>query len=196
MWSRLYRNHFIMAFPSYDTVTNAWAPQADISWCMGAKRESEFVRFPSRVTTEAEAIASALESGQSWIDNRLKGLRSGNGSGRGQVIEMVGALKQSMNKGTLKQPRQTESLQRRLEKAFTFDEFKSVMAASGLRVSDPMLQKSYAALVKLRKQKRWSWAETKRKAQISQQALTAAGSSRRPPHARIPLTEREWVRRS
>lgn len=24
MWSRLYRNHVIMAFPTYDTVANAW----------------------------------------------------------------------------------------------------------------------------------------------------------------------------
>ena len=31
MWSRVYRNHFIMAFPNFDTTTNAWAPQADIS---------------------------------------------------------------------------------------------------------------------------------------------------------------------
>ena len=29
MWSRVYRNHFIMAFPSFDTATNAWAPQLE-----------------------------------------------------------------------------------------------------------------------------------------------------------------------
>ena len=33
MWSRTYRNHFIMAFPSFDTTTLNWRAQADISWC-------------------------------------------------------------------------------------------------------------------------------------------------------------------
>ena len=36
MWSRLYRNHVIMAFPTYDTVANAWAPQVDINWFAGS----------------------------------------------------------------------------------------------------------------------------------------------------------------
>ena len=35
MWSRLYRNYVIVAFPTYDTVTNSWAPQADINWFAG-----------------------------------------------------------------------------------------------------------------------------------------------------------------
>lgn len=197
MWSRLYRNHFIMALPSYDTSTTAWAPQADISWCVGPTRESEFVRFPNRVMTEAEAIACALEKGQSWIDSRLKRSPSGSGTGRGQVIDMVGALKESLGKESSKQPRRVQSLERRLDKTFTFDQFKSVIAARGLRISDSILQKSYAALVKLRKNKHWSWAETKRKVEHSQQTLTASQSSaRRPPYARIPLTEREWQRMS
>jgi hypothetical protein len=197
MWSRLYRNHFIMAFPSYDTATSAWAPQADISWCTGPTRESEFVRFPNRVMSEAEAIACALDNGQLWIDSRLKRLPSGVGTRRGRVIEMVGALKESLTKETSKQPRRAQSTERRLDKTFTFNEFKSVIAASGLRISDPILQKSYGALVKLRKNRHWSWAEAKRKVEHSQQALTASRSSeRRPPYARIPLTEREWRRMS
>ena len=31
MWSRCYRQHVIMAFPSFDTATNLWAAQADIT---------------------------------------------------------------------------------------------------------------------------------------------------------------------
>ncbi len=72
MWSRCYRRHVIMAFPSFDTMTNSWAPQADISWPTGPQRDSEFVRFPIRVMTEREAVACALRNGKSWIDNRLK----------------------------------------------------------------------------------------------------------------------------
>jgi hypothetical protein len=41
MWSRLYRNHVIMAFPTYDTVANAWAPQADINWFAGSSHDSK-----------------------------------------------------------------------------------------------------------------------------------------------------------
>ena len=60
MWSRCYRQHVIMAFPSFDTATNLWAAQADISWPSGPVRESEFVRFPTRVMSEAEAVSLAL----------------------------------------------------------------------------------------------------------------------------------------
>lgn len=98
MWRRLYRNHVIMAFPSYDTATNAWAPQADISWCAGPARESEFVKFPNRFMTEADAVACALRMGQAWIDNRLGRLRSETGSEHARVIEMVGALKKGLGK--------------------------------------------------------------------------------------------------
>lgn len=194
MWSRLYRNYFIMAFPSYDTSANGWAPQADITWCVGPSRQSEFVRFSNRVTTEAEAIACALEKSEAWIDRRLGRLR--RGSGHARVIDMVDALKDSLGKESSVRCESVQPIDRRFEKAFTFDQFKSVIAASGLRISDAMLQKSYAALVKLRKTNHWSWAETRRKVEDSQQALTASRSSsvRRPPAVRIPLTEREWRR--
>ena len=52
MWSRLYRNHVIMAFPTYDTVANAWAPQADINWFAGTSYDSEFVQFSLLSTAE------------------------------------------------------------------------------------------------------------------------------------------------
>jgi len=76
MWHRLYRGHVIMAFPSFDTARNGWAPQANISWCVGSNREFKFVRFPNRFATEYEAVACSLKRGQGWIDNRLKQLSS------------------------------------------------------------------------------------------------------------------------
>jgi len=93
MWSQLYRNHLIMPFPSYDTATSSWVPQADITWCTGGAREFEFVRFPKRVSSEAEAIRCALELGRNWIDDRLQ--RAGV-AGQRQVIDMIGALKQGV----------------------------------------------------------------------------------------------------
>lgn len=72
MWNWSYRNHVIMAFPSFDAATNSWAPQADISWPRGPVRESEFVIFPIRVLSESEAVAFALRGGMSWVDQRLK----------------------------------------------------------------------------------------------------------------------------
>jgi hypothetical protein len=102
--SRLYRNHVIMPFPSYDTAANAWAPQADISWCVGPSRESEFVRFHNRFMTEADAVACALRSGEAWIDNRLGRLRSGSGSEHARMIDMIGALKKSLGKSSPTQP--------------------------------------------------------------------------------------------
>jgi hypothetical protein len=74
MWSRLYRNHVIMAFPSYDTVANAWAPQADINWFAGSSHDSKFVRFSKRCTTEEEAVTWGLRRSEVWVDNRLRRL--------------------------------------------------------------------------------------------------------------------------
>ena len=74
MWSRLYRNHVIMAFPTYNTVANAWAPQADINWFVGSSHDSKFVRFSKRCTTEEEAVTCALRRSEVWIDTRLRRL--------------------------------------------------------------------------------------------------------------------------
>jgi|GraSoiStandDraft_29_1057270.scaffolds.fasta_scaffold297508_1 hypothetical protein len=197
MWSRLYRNHVIMPFPSYDTVTNAWAPQADISWCAGPSRESEFVKFPNRFMTEADAVACALQRGEAWIDNRLGRLRSRTGSEHARVIDMIGALKKSLEKVSPRQPPRTQgSIQWHAEKTFTFGQFKSVIVAkSGVKLSEQTLQKSYAALVKLRKNNHWSWAQTRQKVEHSQQDRGAAqAAARQQRSARIPLTERDWRR--
>jgi len=196
MWSRLYRNHVIMPFPSYDTATNAWAPQADISWCVGPSRESEFVKFPNRFMTEADAVACALRRGEAWIDNRLGLLRSEKGSEHARVIDMIGALKKSLGKvkPTLL-PRTQGSIQWHAEKTFTFGQFKSVIANSGVKLSAQTLQRSYAALVKLRKNNHWSWAQTRQKVEHSQQDRSAAQSpARRQKAVQIPLTERDWHR--
>jgi hypothetical protein len=75
MWSQLYRDHFIMAFPSFDAATKTWVSQADISWCAGTLRDSEFVRFTARAATEDEAVSCALQNGIEWIDGRLKGFQ-------------------------------------------------------------------------------------------------------------------------
>jgi hypothetical protein len=71
MWSQTYRNHFIMAFPSFDAATRNWRAQADISWCGGNRRHSAFVRYPSHVATEAEAVDFALQQSIKWVDGRL-----------------------------------------------------------------------------------------------------------------------------
>jgi hypothetical protein len=197
MCSRVYRNHVIIAFPSFDTATNAWAPQADVSWSVGMSREFAFIKFPARLLTEGEAITCALDMAQAWVDDRLSGLRNQiMGSGRGRVIDIVGALKDRLAKTTPKEPRRLQSAaQPRAEKGLTFEQFKSAIAAGGLIITEQALQKSYAALVKLRKNERWSWAETRRKVEQSKRELTVAGSATRRPRAvRLPLTERDWRR--
>jgi hypothetical protein len=196
MWNRLYRNHVIMPFPSYDTATNAWASQADISWCAGASRESKFVKFPNRFMTEADAVACALRSGEAWIDNRLGGLRTGSGSEHAAVIDMIGALKKSLRKVSPTQPPRTQgSIQWRAEKILTFGQFRSVIAKSGVKLSEQTLQKSYAALIKLSKNNHWSWAQMRQKVEHSQRDRSAAESpARQRRAARIPLTERDWRR--
>ncbi len=196
MWSRLYRNHVIMPFPSYDTAASAWAPQADISWCAGPSRESEFVKFPNRFMTEADAVACALRGGEAWIDNRLGRLRSGKGSEPARVIDMIGALKKSLGKVSPTQPARTQGpIQWHAEKTFTFGQFKSVIAKRGVKLSEQTLQKSYAALVKLRKNNHWSWAQTRQKVEHSRQdSSTAQSPARQQRAALIPLTERDWRR--
>ena len=196
MWNRLYRNHVIMPFPSYDTAKNAWAPQADISWCIGPLRTSEFVRFPNRVTTESEAVTCALRRGQGWIDNRLRHLGNSTALRRGRVVDMIGALKKTIEKARPTQPlRDHRPTQGRAEKTFTFEQFKSAIVNNGLNPPEQTLRQSYAALVKLRKREHWSWAEMRRRVEESQQHLRAAQLPRRGPRAaQIPVTEGAWLR--
>jgi hypothetical protein len=193
MWSRLYRNYVIMPFPSYDTAANAWAPQADISWCVGPSRESAFVRFPNRFMTEGDAVACALRQGKAWIDDHLGRLHSISGSEPARTIDRIEAVKNGQEIVTAPPRSRTWHV----EKTFTFGQFKSVIARSGVTLSEEILHKSYAALVKLRKNNHWSWAQTRQKVEYSQhhRGAVQAPAKRKSP-ARIPLTERGWRRMS
>ena len=130
------------------------------------------------------------------MDNHLGRLRSGKGSEQASVIDMIGVLKKNLGKVSPTQPPRTQgSIQWHAEKTFTFGQFKSAIAKSGAKLTEQTLQKSYAALVKLRKNNHWSWAQTRQKVEHSQQDRSAALSpARRRRAARIPLTERDWRR--
>jgi hypothetical protein len=194
MWSQLYRNHFIMPFPSFDTATNAWAPQADISWSGGPSRESQFIRFPKRFMTEREAVTFAIKMGQTWINKRLKRPPLAIGSDRGQMVDMIRSLKGNLERTAPKQLQQLRSpVEPQTETPFTFDQFKSAIRSTGLKISPQKLQKSYAALVKLRQSQHLSWAETRRKVQSSRQRLRAAQPrTRQSKVGRLPVTELGW----
>jgi hypothetical protein len=190
MWSRLHRDHFIMAFPSFDTTTNSWAPQADISWCTGPVRESEFVRFRTRATTEDEAVNFALHKGVAWINQRLKHLgKACVVHERGNVIE---ALRERQSRqSSLLRPTTAASQ----TKTLTFNQFKSIMSKLGLSGSEQSLRKSYDALIKLSKIRHWTWADIRDKVQHSQEFRTVARrSARRTQGSRLPLTPRQWRR--
>lgn len=173
MWSRSYRSHVIMAFPSFDTATNLWAAQADISWPSGAMRESAFVRFPTRAMSEAEAVALALNRGKSWIDRRLRGDRSE------RILNRVIELRD-----------ETSSPAKDMGKTFTFSQFKALLRGAR-KPSEESLQKSYAALMKLAKAG-CSPAEIKLKIKHSQERLAGRGNSRKA--LTLPLTEQAWRR--
>ncbi len=184
MWSRSYRKHVIMAFPSFDTVTNLWAAQADISWPCGAARESAFVRFPTRAMSEAEAVALALNRGKSWIDRRLRGER------RDRLLERVMELRAP------KSPPAAQDLSSiapalNKEKIFTFGQFKAALLHGAPKPSEASLHKSYAALMKLAKAG-CPPDEIKQKIKHSQERLAAKRNSRKV--LSLPLTEEAWRR--
>jgi hypothetical protein len=185
MWSRCYRKHVIMAFPSFDTATNSWAPQADISWPSGTERQSEFVRFPLRVMTESEAVACALRKGQSWIDNRLKAHRGGNPATF--VVNRINNLPSDFRKTNLKPPAKASATVRNdSAEAFTFAQFKSAVVRPGTKLSETALRKSYSGLMQLQKNRNCSTAEIRATVKRAQNLL-ASRSTRR-----LPMTERDW----
>ncbi len=191
MWSRSYRKHVIMAFPSFDAATNSWAPQADISWPIGPERESEFVRFPLRVMSESEAVACALRRGRSWIDNRLKAHSGQNAASL--TVERIDTLPDPFRRTNLKPPTKMSLIRNDPSEAFTFAQFKSAVAASGTRVSESALRKSYSGLMQLQKNKNWSTAELR--ATLNRvQELSVSRSRRHAQRCRLPMTERDWRR--
>ncbi|HEY6999260.1 MAG TPA: hypothetical protein VH851_15095 [Candidatus Binatia bacterium] len=189
MWSRSYRKHVIMAFPSFDAATNSWAPQADISWPTGPERESEFVRFPLRVMSESEAVACALRRGRSWIDNRLKAHSSQNATSL--TVDRIDTLANSFPRSNLKPPAKSSLVRSDPSEAFTFAQFKSAVTESGTKLSESALRKSYNGLMQLQKKKNCSMAQVR--ATLSRvQKLLASRSTGRAQRCRLPLTERDW----
>lgn len=192
MWSRSYRRHVIMAFPSFDTASNSWAPQADISWPIGPERQSEFVRFPLRVMTENEAVACALRRGQSWIDNRLKARSAENAATL--VLNGINPLPGSFRRTNLKPPaKPTATIRNDSTEPFTFAQFKSAVMRPGTKVSETALRKSYSGLMQLQKNKDLStaeiWATVNRV-----QKLLPSRPKRRAQRCRLPMTERDWTK--
>lgn len=186
MWSRLYRNHVLMAFPSYDSAKHGWVPQVDINWFLGTSHDSTFVRFPRRFVTEDEAVSCALARGQAWIDKRLERLQ-GRASVR-RMFDITEARDENATYAGAKLPHPVPAPRKpNAKQCFTFEEFESLLTQKGLACNLKTLQRSYAALVKAKKIKHWSWAETKRKVMRAQHK-TASGRTPRP----LPLSERAW----
>jgi hypothetical protein len=185
MWSRCYRKHVIMAFPSFDTATNSWAPQADISWPSGTERQSEFVRFPLRVMTESEAVACALRKGQSWIDNRLKAHRGGNPATF--VVNRINNLPSDFRKTNLNSPAKSSApIRNDSSEAFTFAQFKSAVVRPGTKLPETALRKSYSGLMQLQKNRNCSTAEIRATVKRAQNLLPSRSTRR------LPMTERDW----
>lgn len=182
MWCRSYRDHAIMAFPSFDTISKSWACQANITWITGSSRESAFVRFACRAATESEAVALALASAQDWIDHRLKEVSSWR-MPKPAAVEVAAA-------GGGESRRQTKV--KRSARTMTFDQFRRLMMESGHQGSERSLQKSYAALLELRRQGHRSWTEITLKIRRPQTSLPdrpGGGHS-----SRLPLTPKDWRR--
>lgn len=198
MPNRLYGDYMIIAFPSFDTAVQAWAPQADITWNHRAlARKSVFVRFPDRFKTEAEAEAAALDMAQAWIEKNRRRLQAREmPPEQARVIDAVEALKRSLAKAVPTESRRAQAAAGpRGERTLTFEQFKTAMAECGLDVSTEMLRKSYGALVRLRERNQWSWADTRRKLKQSQEGLGVGSTVRRQPKAaRLPISERDWRR--
>jgi hypothetical protein len=197
MWYRSYRNHVIMAFPSFDTATSSWAPQADISWVAGPARESVFIRFPLRVMSENEAVASALASAEKWVDerkyeNRELWVTAQNPETPAGELPIGTLLRR-------KSARQTQPIlppgSRRSQNGLTYDDFKANLVSLGMTASEGSLLKSYDALIRLRKTSHCSWAQIKSILKRCQNRGTTIQPPRRGARpAALPLTPQGWRR--
>ena len=191
MWSRSYRSYAIMAFPSFDTATGLWAPQANISWVAGSVRESQFVRFPKRVRSETEAVSCALRAARAWIDKQLRHRRD---LGRHRDETRIRRAPMTRSKiaggGAVELSRSVQSRKIAPGK-LTFNQFKSTLTRSGLRLSEEQLQKSYASLLLLRRQNHYSWAKIKLK---MKNARDIASTVHTMSAERVPVTLRDWRR--
>jgi len=192
MWYRSYRGHAIMAFPSFDTATKSWAPQANISWVIGPMRESAFVRFSTRATSESEAVDCALRAAKTWIDKHKRGNHElWDGAAEPETLPGGNLLKRHARQGQRLQP----GLSRNSARTLTFDDFKANVASLETNVTQNSLIKSYDALLQLRKKSHCSWAEIKARLKRSQENITARQpTNRRTQPAGLPLTPRDWRR--
>ena len=194
MWCQSYRDHVIMAFPSFDTATSLWAPHASITWVVGTERKSEFVRFAKRVFTEAEAATCALSAGKAWVDARLKRPANVGSSEREQDSMASQSSDLPLLKGNRAMARRAVGVSQTSKTMLTFDQFKSWVDQSNLNVSDQLLQKSYAALVQLKKHQHCSWARIRVKMKNSRAQIAPPASARRAKSSHLPLTLRDWRR--
>ena len=192
MWYRSYRDHVIMAFPSFDTATHSWAPQANISWVIGPLRESAFVRFPMRAASESEAVDCALKAARTWIDKHKRENRELWGAALEPETSPAGKL---VMRNTRQVPRIHTALSRNSGRTLSFDDFKANVASLGANVTERSLLKSYGALIQLRKSSHCSWALIKSKLKRSQENIAARQpTNRRAQPAGLPLTPRDWRR--
>ena len=189
MWTRSYRRHAIMAFPSFDTATGLWAPQANISWVVDSVRESRFIRFPKRVRSENEAVFCALSTARTWIDKRLRDPR--NLTDRvGMKVRRTRVKRSKIGSGAVQSSRPVKS-PGAAPGMLTFNQFKSMLGRSGLSLNQERLQKSYASLLLLRRQNHYSWAKIKSK---MRNAREIAATAQTPRSERLPVTLRDWRR--
>jgi hypothetical protein len=190
MWRRSYRDHVVMAFPSYDTATNSWAPQADISWCDGSHRLSEFVRFRERVRSESEAVDFALTRSVLWINEHLKHSRRGRPAG--ERSPSPAALNRVGLKSRL---RVREPSPHKPATVFTYSQFKALLAKIGVSDSERSLHRSYQALLKVRDWRHCSWLDIRKKVEQSREITAAAADSpSRAKKPKLPLTPEAWRR--
>ncbi len=193
MWRRSYRNHVIMAFPSFDTATNSWAPQADISWCAGANRFSEFVRFQDRVMSENEAVHLAVRRSVRWINERLKQAQT-DAQATANERDRSPPFKSGRRLRFGSQLRLPSPMSHKPGRAFSYNHFKALVAKLGVKESEPSLQKSYEALLKLREERPCSWTELKKRVERSRNMTARKSPARAAKKPRLPLTPRDWQR--
>lgn len=194
MWYCSYRHHAIMAFPSFDTTTNSWAPQANISWVVGPARESKFIRFPMRVSSESEAVDCALKAARVWIDEHKKIGIDPRWNTENEPFTPVQEHRLIKRDATHTR-RLHSTFSKNSARAFTFDDFKANLADLGARTSEQLLLKSYGALVQLRNNRHCSWAQLLSRLKRSRENRADLRSAQRGTKtASLPLTVRDWRR--
>jgi hypothetical protein len=185
MWCRSYRDHAIMPFPSFDALTRSWLCQANITWVASPNRESAFVRFQERVQSEADAVSQSLIAAQLWIDKRLDDsfLAGDTRLPRGEIATV---------KKRASLPR-VQKAAKPAARTLTFEQFKSFLKSYCELGGEQSLQKSYQALLRLRKKRHRSWNEiTPKLRHLGEPSVSSR--SVKVKAKRLPLTTRDWRR--